>query len=222
MAYGPIIWIEGIIGAGKSTITSALSKALGLRAIHEPVDDNPYLEHFYKDPKRWAFPMQIELLHRRYSMQKLAAFEATSAGGYQGAILDRGMPGDRVFAHMHMLAGNMAEMEWNTYELCYDIMVCSLIPPSLLIFLDVEPEVALERVRSRARAAEDGLPLEYLQDLRKGYLDLLVQIEAGQHAWSRGMEVMRLAWNVDHQPADKLVEMLAHKYKLEINGSWKS
>lgn len=222
MTYGPIIWIEGIIGAGKSTITSALSKALGLRPIHEPVDDNPYLERFYKEPKRWAFPMQIELLHRRYSMQKLAAFEATSAGGYQGAILDRGMPGDRVFAHMHMLAGNMAEVEWNTYELCYDIMVCSLIPPSLLIFLDVEPEVALERVRERARAAEDGLPLKYLQDLRKGYLDLLVQIEAGQHAWSRGMEVMRLAWNVDHQPADKLVEMLAHKYRLEIDESWKS
>ena len=215
MTYGPIIWIEGIIGVGKSTITEALANRLGLRPIYEPVDSNPYLEMFYKEPKRWAFPMQIELLHRRYAMQKLAAFEATTAGGFKGAILDRGMPGDRVFAHLHMLAGNMAEVEWQTYERCYDIMVCSLIPPSLLIFLDVEPEIAHERVMKRARSAEEGLPLSYLKDLRKGYLDLMVQIEAGQHAWSKGMEVMRLAWNVDHQPAGKLVDVLAHKYRLE-------
>jgi deoxyadenosine/deoxycytidine kinase len=212
--YGPIIWLEGIIAAGKSTLTEQLSQALDLRPIKEPVESNPYLERFYKEPGRWAFPMQIELLHRRFSMQKLAAYEATSAGGFKGAILDRGMPGDRVFAHMHMLAGNMDELEWQTYERCYDIMTCSLIPPSLLIFLDVEPEVAWERLKARGRKAEDGVPLQYLKDLRRGYLDLMVQIESGGHAWSRGMEVMRLPWNVDHQPTDALVNELKHKFRL--------
>ena len=44
---GPIIWIEGIIGCGKTTLTEMLAAALKLRAIFEPVDSNPYLKLFY-------------------------------------------------------------------------------------------------------------------------------------------------------------------------------
>lgn len=212
--YGPCIWIEGSIGSGKTTLADRLGAHLGLRVLHEPVDANPYLEVFYQDPKRWAFPMQLELLHRRYAMQKLAAFEATGCGENKGAILDRGMPGDRVFCKMHHLAGNISELEWKTYERAYSIMACSLVPPSLLIFLDVDPEVAFERVRKRARGCEAGVPLAYLRDLRKGYLDLMVEIESGQHAWSRGMRVMRLAWNYDDQPIGPLVERLRHEFRL--------
>ena len=215
MKYGPIIWVEGIIGAGKTTLTKILAEELHLRPLFEPVDSNPYLDRFYKDPGRWAFPMQIELLHRRYAMQKLAAFEATSVGGFDGSILDRGLPGDRVFARMHMLKGNMSELEWQTYERAYDVMTCSLIPPAVLIYLDVQPAVAFERVQKRARSAESGggVSLEYLQDLHKGYLDLLVDIRSGAHAWSRGMEVIHLPWNADHQPPVELLAELQRRFK---------
>jgi deoxyadenosine/deoxycytidine kinase len=213
MLSGPVIWVEGIIGAGKTTLARRLALQLNLRSIFEPVDSNPYLSRFYEDPKRWAFPMQIELLHRRFNMQQLAVREATM-GEYAGVVLDRGMPGDRVFCKLHTLAGNMSELEWNTYQLAYEVMACSLVPPSLLVFLDVEPEVALERVRERARSAEVAVDLKYLTDLRKGYLDLMAEIESGEHVWSRGMEVRRLPWNVDHQPMRPLVESLKHKYRL--------
>lgn len=212
--YGPILWVEGIIGAGKTTLTRALAKTLGLRAIFEPVESNPYLADFYKFPQRWAFPMQIHLLHARFAMQKLAAYEATMQGGYRGAILDRGLPGDRVFARLHMLKGNMSELEWQTYENAYDIMTCSLIPPSLMIYLEVDPEVAHERVTKRARDAEAGVGIDYLRELHRGYLDLLVEIESGEHAWSRGMRTMRIPWNTDDQPPDKLVETLRHQFRL--------
>lgn len=211
---GPIIWIEGIIGAGKSTLTLKLAKQLNLRPIMEPVDDNLYLTPFYKDPKRWAFPLQIELMGRRYAMQQLAAYEALAEGGYKGAILDRGLPGDRVFARMHMLAGNIHELEFGTYERWFDIMTSSLRVPSLIMFLDVDPEVALERIQKRARSAETAITLDYLQALRKGYLDLLIEIESGQHAWSAGMAVQRIPWNVDHQPVEELVANLRHQFHL--------
>ena len=203
-----IVWIEGIIGSGKSTLTKKISEAMNMRTIMEPVETNPYLELFYKDPKRWAFPMQIELLHRRYAMQKLAAFESLGECGYKGAILDRGLPGDRVFAKLHMLCGNMSEIEWKTYDRAYNIMACSLTPPSLLVFLDVDPRVALERVHARNRSAENGLPLQYLQDLQKGYYDLLVEIESGVHAWSRGMRVVKVPWNIDHQSEEKILDLI--------------
>ena len=208
MPYGPIVWIEGIIGAGKTTLTKTLCERLQYRPILEPVESNPYLEKFYGEPKRWATMMQMHLLHHRYAQQKLAAYEATGVGGYRGAVLDRGLPGDRVFARMHMLSGNIDPLEWRTYEMAYDNMVCSLVPPSFLIFLDVDPEVALARIKERARGCEVTIDLAYLHGLQRGYYDLLVEIDAGEHAWSRGIQTKRIPWNVDNQPVEALVDMV--------------
>lgn len=188
-----ILWIEGIIGAGKTTLTRHLSKQLGLRPLYEPVDSNPYLGPFYEDPKRWAFPMQIELLHRRYALQKIASFEHTQ---YAGAILDRGLPGDRVFARMLTESGEISDLEWGTYERCYDIMCCSLMPPSLMLFLDVSPEVAMERIIKRDRKCET-VSIDYLKSLHEGYMSLLDEIESGIPHWAKGIRVMRLPWGTD-------------------------
>jgi len=216
----PIIWTEGIIGAGKSTLATQLAERLNLRLLSEPVGTNPYLDKFYEDPKRWAFPMQIELLARRYAMQKEAAYGSVSPdNGWAGSVLDRGLPGDRVFCRLHYLNKNISKMEWETYERFYEIMACSLTPPSLMVFLDVDPSVALERVKKRARGAEVGLDLQYLNDLRKGYLDLIAEVESGIHPWSRGMEVRRIPWNADDQPTEPLVQYLADKFKLTIQST---
>lgn len=212
MSTAPIIWVEGIIGCGKSTLSRALSTRLRLRLLSEPVSSNPFLEEFYRDPKRWAYPMQVYLLHRRYNLQRLAAHEALGDAGYAGSILDRGLPGDRVFAQMHVRAGNIHPLEWMSYEYAYDVMSASLTPPSLVLFLDVEPEKALERVIRRSRAAEGRMTLQYLRDLRDGYMDLLCQIQSGQHGWSRGMDVVRLPWNVDSQPIDQVEQMLLRRF----------
>jgi deoxyadenosine/deoxycytidine kinase len=214
MLSGPIIWVEGLIGAGKSRFVTKLSNLLSLRPLFEPVDGNPYLADFYKDPKTHAFPMQIELMARRHNMQRLALAEAMTLGGYSGAILDRGLPGDRVFCKLHMLAGNISEREWDTYQLLYEIMTVEMPSPSLLIYLDVEPETALERVQKRARSAEVTITLDYLKDLKKGYLDLLSEIESGIHSWSRGISVKRLPYNTDYLPLDSLAEEIRHTYRL--------
>jgi hypothetical protein len=123
----PLLWVEAIIGAGKTTFCREVGSRLHLRVIEEPVKENPYLEDFYKDEKRWAFPMQMFLLERRKLMQQLAAIEATGIGGYKGAILDRSLSGDRVFAKMHMHKGNIHPRDWNTYEESYDGACRSLL-----------------------------------------------------------------------------------------------
>lgn len=158
--------------------------------------------------------MQIELLHHRFAQQQKAAWETVGVDSYRGAVLDRSLPGDRVFCRMHMHYGNIDPLEWATYERAFDVMVHHLAPPSLVLFLDVAPEVALERVRKRARGAEVGIDIEYLRDLYRGYMDLLAEIESGRHAWSQGMRVHRVPWNTDHLPIEPLVEDLKQEFRL--------
>lgn len=195
--YRPLIWVEGIIGAGKTTFSREVAKRLGLRLLEEPVDDNPYLGIFYKDYKKWAFPMQMFLLHRRYLLQRLAADEATGLGGYKGAILDRSLSGDRVFAKLHMQEGNIEEIDWQTYEMAYDIMCRTLLPPTLLVFLDIQPKTAYERMKNRGRPEEKLVPLDYLVKLRAGYEELIHEAERGLLPWAHAVRVVCIPWDPD-------------------------
>jgi deoxyadenosine/deoxycytidine kinase len=194
---GAVIWCEAIIGAGKTTFCREIGKRLDLRVLEEPVDSNPYLERFYQDPKRWATMMQIYLLHQRFALQQLASYEATGVGGAKGSILDRSLSGDRVFAKMHMKAGNIDPLDWDTYEIAYNIMARTLLPPTLLIFLDVQPQTAFERMKKRNRGAEAGVPLDYLVQLRLGYQDLLREAETGLIPWAHAVRVSRIIWDPD-------------------------
>jgi len=193
--FKPFIFVEAIIGAGKTTFATEIAKRLHLRLIEEPVSDNPYLELFYKDPKKFAFSMQIYLLHRRYAAHQLAAYEALGFGGYEGAISDRSLPGDRVFAKLHVDAGNISEIDFKTYELATTIMARSLIPPSLMIYLDVQPETAFNRMKKRNRDAEAGVPLDYLIKLKAGYTELLNEAENGLLPWKNKTKILRLPWD---------------------------
>jgi len=195
--FKPLIWVEGIIGAGKTTFAREIAKRLELRLIEEPVDDNPYLEPFYKDPKAHAFGMQVLLLHRRYAIQQLASLEATGIGGYQGAILDRSLSGDRVFAKLHLQEGNITELDWKTYEEAYMIMARTLLPPTLMVFLDIQPETAFARMQKRNREAEVGVPIEYLNKLQNGYQELLREAEHGLLPWAHAVRVCRIPWDTD-------------------------
>ncbi len=200
--FKPLIIVEAILGAGKSTFAKQISKRLNLRLLEEPVGngegiENPYLEMFYRDPKKWAFPMQIYLLHHRYAMHQLAAYESTGVGGYSGVIEDRSIIGDRVFAKMHKEAGNIEDIDWKTYEKCYLIMCRSLLPPTLLVYLDVQPETAFNRMKKRNRKAEEGVPLEYLIELRKGYQELIKEAEQCLLPWAHAVRIVRIPYDFD-------------------------
>ena len=196
-SFGSVIWVEAIIGAGKTTFCREVGRRLNLRVIEEPVETNPYLERFYKNPEKWATMMQIFLLHKRFAMQQLAAWEATGIGGSKGSILDRSLSGDRVFAKLHMKTGNIDPLDWETYEMAYNYMARTLLPPTLLIFLDVQPQTAYDRMKKRNRGAEAGVPLDYLIGLRLGYQELLREAESGLMPWAHAVRVSRIVWDPD-------------------------
>ena len=212
----PIIWIDGLIGAGKTTISKEIAKRLNFRPLLEPVDSNPYLSIFYSDPKRWAFSMQIDLLLKRYAMHKLANMEAMSdSSQFHGIILDRTLPGDKVFAKVAYLSENISELEWGTYNRAFDYLTYNLGSPNMLIFLDVDPKIAKHRLDHRNRQAEEGIPLKYFEKLYRGYLDMLTEIESGNTIWGRNVEVVKIGWNTDHLPIEEITDKIKRKFNLE-------
>ena len=60
------ITIEGNIGAGKTTLTHMLSKDFNFKIILEEFSDNPFLPFFYKNPERYAFPVELFFMAERH------------------------------------------------------------------------------------------------------------------------------------------------------------
>jgi deoxyadenosine/deoxycytidine kinase len=192
----PLVVVESPIGSGKTTFCTEIGTRLNMRVLKEPKHER-CLRAFYADPKKYALTLQNIMLHRRYAMHQLASWEATGVGGFSGAILDRSLPGDRVFAKLHRDEGNISELDWECYESAHCTMARQFLPPTLLIYLDVQPEIAFKRMNNRGRDYERGVTLEYLQKLRAGYQELLREAEHGLLPWGHSIRVTRILWNQD-------------------------
>ena len=210
-----VIWVEGNMGAGKTRLTHFLSPALNLRAIEEQFR-NPLFTKFSEDPKKHAFGFQMWMMMTRYALHESAKWESLGLLGYAGVCMDRGLWGDRVYAKMHYQLKNIEKEYWDLYEYAFKILCSNISAPKLLLILDVEPEICLERVRRRDRSEENMIDLEYLKMVRAGYLDLQADIESGDNAWSSGLKVKRIPWNVGDQDPWPIVEEIAHFCRLNI------
>lgn len=157
------IGISGLIGAGKSTLAKALGETLNLPVYYEPVIDNVYLEDFYNDMKKYAFPLQIFLLNKRFKQQQQIIWQG------KGGVLDRTIYEDGVFARMLRDSGHMDERDYRTYMELFQNMSNFMQKPNIIVHLDVTPEESFRRIKMRARDCESGVPLEYLKALHAAY-----------------------------------------------------
>lgn len=183
-----ILWVEGIVGMGKSTFAQIFSEKTDSTYLREPVDENPYLQDFYEDMHTWAFPMQMELLYRRFQQH----WEAQNGNGLY--VMDRGITGDSVFADMLWESGHIGAREYNTYCDTHKIMTDKLQNPSLIVYLNGTPERALEQLRKRDRAQETSVTLEYLTDLNKHYDRLFF---SDQPDFIKGIPIEVVEWYSD-------------------------
>ncbi|WJY26769.1 MULTISPECIES: deoxynucleoside kinase [Sporosarcina] len=161
-----VITIAGTVGVGKSTMTTALAEALGFRTSFEKVDQNPYLDKFYEDFKKWSFHLQIYFLAERFKEQK-RIFEY---GG--GFIQDRSIYEDTgIFARMHMEEGTMDPVDYETYTNLFDAMVMTpYFPhPDLLIYLEGPIDCIIDRIHERGREMEQETPTSYWEEMHARY-----------------------------------------------------
>lgn len=192
------IGIAGLIGAGKTTLATALGEHLGLPVYYEPVADNEYLADFYRDTRRYAFATQIYLLNRRFQQHQ----EIIWRGG--GAVQDRTIYEDAVFAKTLVDQDLLEERDYRTYLDLFKHMSNFMCRPNLIVYLDLTPESSLARVEERNRGVESGITLGYLQALHREYERFISEI-------SRTIPVIRVNWE-EYGDADTMARILEREY----------
>lgn len=150
------IFIEGLIGAGKTSFAEELSKMTGYKLLKEPVEENPFLELYYKDMRRYGFSMQVHLLTVRLSLERAGAY-MVQAGIEEGVIGDRSLGGDTVFLKTNALLGNIPLPEYKLYFRLFDQMKIECPYPDVVIYLSVPLDTIRERIRGRGRTCEQEI-----------------------------------------------------------------
>lgn len=157
---GLYVAVAGNIGAGKSTLTKILSERYHLSPVYEAVDENPYLEDFYRDMRRFAFHSQVYFLAARLRQH----LRQVNPG--LRVIQDRTVYEDAaIFARLLFDDGVMDPRDHASYRTLYDAVASALRPPDLLIYLRASLPTLKRHIQQRGR--------RYEADIDDGYLERL-------------------------------------------------
>jgi deoxyguanosine kinase len=153
--------IEGVIGAGKTTLAQMLSERLGARLVLERFEENPFLPKFYEDPEHYAFQTQIFFLLSRYKQQQ-DLFQADLFHDF--LISDYIFEKDKIFAYL-----TLADEELKLYETLLTAIERNVPTPDLVVYLQCSVERLMNNIRHRARKMEENISEDYIRDLNEAY-----------------------------------------------------
>ncbi len=158
------IAVEGVIGAGKTTLAKLLSKSIDAKLILEEFEENAFLPPFYEDPSRYAFPVEMSFIADRYNQLKGAninqdLFQPITVADY---FIDKSL----IFAK-----NNLKADEFNLYKRIFFIMKNSLPKPDLIIYLHQSIDNLLKNIKGRGRDYEKNISSSYLEALHQGYMN---------------------------------------------------
>jgi deoxyguanosine kinase len=155
------IAIEGVIGAGKTTLAQMLSDRLCARFVQEKFEENPFLPRFYVDPEHYAFQTQIFFLLNRYrQLQELFQADLFHSHVVSDYIFEK----DKIFAYL-----TLRDDELKLYENLLSAIERTIPPPDLVIYLQSSVDRLMTNIRKRGREMEKNMSVEYIKELNEAY-----------------------------------------------------
>ncbi len=169
------IAVAGNIGSGKTTLTTLLAKHYRYTPHFESVDDNPYLNDFYKDMQRWSFNLQVYFLNSRFAQ----LIDLKEKG--KPIIQDRTIYEDaNIFAPNLNAMGLLTKRDFDNYLLLFGLMESFVSPPDLLIYLRASVPTLVAQIQERGRDYEEAIRLDYLSRLNERYEAWISTYEKGE------------------------------------------
>ena len=155
------IAIEGSIGAGKTSLAKLLGKQFDAKVFLEKDEENPFIEKFYQDQESHAFHTQIFFLLSRYNQYLDLAQRDLFNSVF---IIDYLFQRNRIFSNL-TLKGHEIQL----YDQIYNLLTQKIPKPDLVIFLQANTSVLLDRVEKRDRDYESFIDPEYLDEVNKAF-----------------------------------------------------
>ena len=153
--------IEGVIGAGKTSLSRLLSDRLSAELVLEEVEDNPFLKDFYRDRPRFAFQTQMHFLFSRYQQQRnLRQTDLFS----DKLVADYLFQKDRIFASL-----NLVDKELALYERVVGWLELDVVRPDVVVYLQASTDTLLDRITRRNRSFEKDMDRSYIERLNEAY-----------------------------------------------------
>jgi len=160
------IVIEGNIGAGKTTLSKKISIDLNKNLILEEFKENPFLEKFYKDPKRYALNLELTFLTDR--CRQLNDFKNQMDLFKPGVVFDYDIFKSLIFAGV-----TLSEIDFKLFRDIYYFMTKDLYKSNLVIYLLQKTEKLLSNINSRGRDYEKDISKDYLDKINNAYINYL-------------------------------------------------
>jgi len=157
------IAIEGVIGAGKTSLAKKLAAKLGANLILEEYEKNPFLEKFYDNRKRYAFQTQMFFLFNRYKQQQLLDQEDLFSSY---VVADYFFDKDKIFAYL-----NLEGEELRLYENIFPLLQKNLRKIDLVVYLQSSVDRLMYNIKKRGRKIERNITRKYIAELSQAYND---------------------------------------------------
>ena len=156
------IAIEGVIGVGKTTLARMLQPRFDAELQLEVFEENPFLADFYGDRARYAFQTQIFFLLSRYHQQRKSVKGVLENG--RNLITDYTFAKDALFARVN-LEGDELDMYYKVHEALGE----KVRLPNLIVYLQAETEVLMQRITLRDRSYERNMEVSYIKSVNDSY-----------------------------------------------------
>lgn len=155
------IAVEGPIGVGKTTLARRLADTLNYGTFLEQAEENPFLERFYQDPRRYALQTELFFLFQRAEqlrdMKQNNLFEQVRVSDF---LIEK----NRLFAEV-----NLDEDEFRLYENVHRHLTLDAPVPDLVVYLQAPTQVLQQRIQRRGVNHEKRIDTDYLDRLNEAY-----------------------------------------------------
>ena len=162
------IAIEGNIGSGKTSLAKMLGEDMKASLILEEFADNPFLPKFYKNPEKYAFPLELSFLAERYHQLKERL--ANTSLFSELIVSDYYIAKSMIFSRT-----NLSKDEYRLFQKMFEIMDANLPRPDLLVYLYKDIQQLQANIKKRGRHYEQKIPDEYLIKVQESDLNYIRQ-----------------------------------------------